>query len=82
MSRLDMMFAIYEDDNLLIADGLDGAILGVAEQRIVYSKSKCVKVMMKANKWTEPEAMEWLEYNTFNAQFGEKTPIWVDDFLL
>ena len=25
------------------------------------------------------DAIEYLEYNTFNAYVGEKTPIWVDD---
>jgi hypothetical protein len=27
------------------------------------------------------EALEWLEYNTFNAFVGEYTPIYVDDFV-
>jgi len=25
-------------------------------------------------------AIEYLQYNTFNAFVGDKTPIWVDDF--
>jgi len=28
----------------------------------------------------EEEAIEYLEYNTFSAHIGEKTPIWVDDY--
>ena len=28
---------------------------------------------------SEEDAMEYAEYNTFNAYVGEKTPLWVDD---
>jgi hypothetical protein len=28
----------------------------------------------------EEEAVEYLEFNTFGAYMGEKTPIWVEDF--
>jgi hypothetical protein len=30
---------------------------------------------------SELDAIDYLEYNTFNAYIGEKTPIWVEDFL-
>ena len=28
----------------------------------------------------EEEAIEYLEYNTFNAYIGDKTPIWAEQF--
>ena len=28
---------------------------------------------------SEEDAIEYAEYNTFNAYVGEKTPLWVDD---
>ena len=34
----------------------------------------------KTDGMDEEDALEFLEYNTFNTYFGEKTPIWVDDF--
>jgi hypothetical protein len=29
---------------------------------------------------SEEEAIDHLEYNTFNAYVGKKTPLWIDDF--
>lgn len=30
---------------------------------------------------SEDEAIDYAEYNTFNAYVGEQTPIWVDDLI-
>jgi hypothetical protein len=35
---------------------------------------------MKDDDIPEEEAVDFLEYNTFNAYVGDKTPIWVDTF--
>lgn len=69
----------HDYEELLFADGLDEAIIGIdpASFRIVYSRTKAIKIMMRHME--EEEAMEYLEYNTFNTWMGEKTPIWVDD---
>jgi hypothetical protein len=69
----------HDYEELLFADGLDEAIIGIdpASFRIVYSRTKAIKIMMR--QMEEEEAMEYLEYNTFNAWMGDKTPIWVDD---
>jgi hypothetical protein len=71
------------DEALLFADGLDDAIIGVDEwsSRVIYSKSLCIQCMMDEGM-DEQEAIEYLDFNTFSAYVGEKTPIWCDDIYL
>jgi hypothetical protein len=45
----------------------------------VYSRNECIKIMVKEGV-DEEEAIEYLEFNTFSAYVGEKTPIWVETF--
>ena len=73
------LYGDHDEEGLLFADGFDDAIIGICPSsfRVVYSRSKCIKILMK--DMTEEDAVEYAEYNTFNAYVGEKTPIWVDD---
>ena len=79
MQKKQYILEKWEDDVILFADGLDDAIIGYdsINQRVVYSISDCIEVMSK--DMSVDDAIEYLEYNTFNAYVGEKTPIWVDD---
>ena len=71
----------FPDEDILKADGFDNAVIGIdiSTMRLIYSKLKCVEVLMLDDDMDYEEAMEYLEYNTFNAYVGEKTPIWCDD---
>ena len=73
--------AYGSSDDVMFADGLDDAIIGFEPNlwRVVYSKTKCINTLVE-DGMDEEEAVEYLEYNTFSAYVGEKTPIWVDDF--
>ena len=66
-------------EDVIFANGLDEAIIGFEPNlwRVVYSRDKCVEIL--SQEMSEEDALEYLEYNTFNAYVGEKTPIWVDD---
>jgi len=68
-----------QEDEVLFADGIDDAIIGFEPNlwKVVYSKQKCIEVMSRDMSWEE--AIEFLDYNTFNSYVGEKTPLWVDD---
>lgn len=74
-----VLYGCHDEEGLLFADGFDDAIIGICPNslRIVYSRSKCIKILMK--DMTEEDAVEYAEYNTFNAYVGDRTPIWVDD---
>lgn len=69
------------DVDLLFADGLDDAIIGICPDsfRIVYSRSKVIDIFI-LDGMTDEEAVEYAEYNTFCAYVGAQTPIWVEDF--
>jgi hypothetical protein len=78
-----MIIERYSDtEDVLFADELDEAIIGFEPNlwKVVYSRDKCVDILSK--HMSVEEAIDYLEYNTFNAYVGEKTPLWVDDFKL
>ena len=66
--------------NYLKADGFDAAIIGVdtLAERIIYDKRKMVQILLE--EMSEDDAIEFLEYNTWNAYVGEHTPIYMDHF--
>ena len=68
-------------DDILFADGFDDCIIGFEPNlwKVVYSRNLCIN-LMKDMLEDEEEAIEYLEYNTFSAYVGSKTPIWVEDF--
>ena len=79
----DFILEQYADsEDVLFADGFDEAIIGFSSNdwRVVYSRELCIQILMKDDDMPEEEAIDFLEYNTFNAYIGEKTPIWVDTF--
>lgn len=69
------------NDEILKADGFDEAILGTDWRtgNIIYSIKKCIKILMKRDRMTFEEALEFLEFNTLCAYVGEGTPIFLDD---
>ena len=76
----DMILERYSHtEDVLFADGFDAAIVGFDPNnwKVVYSRNKCVDIL--SQEMDEEEAIEYLEYNTFAAMVGEKTPIWIDD---
>jgi len=74
------------DQSLLFADGFDDCIIGIVDDfgtiRVVYCVKKMISNLMSqslgVNAMTYEDAMEYLEYNTFNAWVGQKTPIYME----
>ena len=62
----------------IFADGLDEAIIGVDinSERIIYSVSKVLKILMDRDGMSYDDALEFFEYNIANAHVGDKMPIW------
>lgn len=79
MKIIDIIKERYSDDDILIADGFDDAIIGFDEQswRIIYSVRKCINILM--DDMTESEAIEYFAFNVSGSYVGEKTPIWSYD---
>ena len=78
---IDDIVENFPDEDILKADGLDGAVIGIdlTTMRLIYSKLKCIEVLMLEDDMGYLEALEYLDYNTFNSYVGELTPIWCDD---
>ena len=70
------LFRIYEEEELLKADGFDDAIIGIDEKtmRLIYSVSKCIEILSK--DMSRDDAVDYFYFNMEPAHFGEKTPIW------
>lgn len=72
------------DEELLIADGLDDAIIGVARRGggtyvVAYDEEKCLDIFMEDGMDHEM-AREHFEFNVVAAYVGEQTPIFLSRF--
>lgn len=58
------------------------AIIGIdaINERIIYSKQKMIEIL--SEEMTDEEAIEFLEYNTWNTYVGEHTPIYCDQMTM
>ena len=76
---LDQLIECYPDEEFLIADGFDEAIIGLdeSEMRIIYSVKKSISILGKNMDYDE--AVEYFNFNTLQAYVGNKTPIWCQD---
>jgi hypothetical protein len=64
-------------ENLLFADGLNDAIIGVSsDEKVVYSINKILEILMLDDMNYE-EALDYFCFNIEGAYMGEKTPIYV-----
>lgn len=70
------------DEELILADGLEEAFIGVARKFgkpfAVYSKAKTLEVMM-SHGMSEEEALEFFTFNVEGAFVGDQTPAFMED---
>tara|TARA_R100000742_G_C4266208_1_gene84303 strand:- start:38 stop:298 length:261 start_codon:yes stop_codon:yes gene_type:complete len=69
--------------DVLIADGFDDAIIGIAERYgmnpvVLYNKNKCLNIMQTRDGMSEEEATEFFYYNIVGAYMGEHTPCFAE----
>ena len=67
----------------ILWDGFDEALVGLEETtaKAVYDVGKMVKILIERDDMTEEEALDYLNYNVFNAYVGKMTPIHICTFL-
>ena len=68
---------------MLIADGYDEAVLGVAQRcsqpdLIAYDVEKIIEILMTRDEMTYEEAVEFFEFNIAGAWVGEETPCFIN----
>ena len=69
-----------EDNECLLADGYEGALIGISEGAnpvAVYDVDKCIEILVKEEKLSLEDAMDHFYYNTVGSYVGEKTPIYI-----
>lgn len=77
----DELMVILEEEECLLADGFELALIGVTEGSnpvAVYDINRMLYVLVHRDEMTAEEAREYLDYNVINAYVGEKTPIFID----
>jgi hypothetical protein len=70
------------NDEALLADDFDDAIIGVAERcgqptLVVYDIAKCINILVERDGLSRSDAQEFLEFNTLGAWVGEMTPLFM-----
>lgn len=74
----------YPYDEFLFLDGFDDAVIGVAQvdefYRVVYSQDKIINILIKRDEMSEEDAVDYYEFNIHHNYFGEKTPIFMENF--
>lgn len=74
---------VFDADNVLLADGLDDAFVGVGSAFggmpcAVYDKDKVIEILMTRDGMTHDEAWEFFDFNIAGAYVGEATPIFIN----
>ena len=69
----------YNEENFILLEGLNDAIIGVEERKMVliYSVKKCFDILSR--QMSEEEAIEHFYYNIFGCYVGKQTPIFCFD---
>lgn len=73
---------LYNDEELLFADGFDDCIIGVTSgfdsaYKIAYDMGKIIDKLV-ADGMTSEEAEEYFDYNILGAYVGDRTPLYVN----
>jgi hypothetical protein len=76
--KLHEILDYYPEEEILKADGFDDAVIGIDPEsmRLVYDRNKMFDILVNQGMSME-DAVEYLEFNTFCAYVGEKTPIYI-----
>lgn len=72
---------ISTDEPIIVADGLDEALIGVTNSspiRAVYSVQKILDILITRDGMSKLEAIEFFDFNIADAFVGECTPIYVN----
>jgi hypothetical protein len=66
----------------MLADGFDGAILGMcvqfgSEPVVAYDFNKCVEIIMERDGMEREEAIDFINFNVVGAYVGLSTPVFI-----
>jgi hypothetical protein len=80
MDLINEIIERYPDEDILIANGFDDAILGYdsSSGKVIYSIKKSIDILVSEGLNLE-DAYEHFEFNVRGSYVGDKTPIWCED---
>ena len=71
------------DPDILLADGFEDALIGYGTRFVhgvaVYSRSKCLDILVDRDGMDYGEAVEFFDFNVTGAYVGENTPVFLED---
>jgi len=72
-----------EADGALLAEGFADALIGYGYRfnypTAVYSRKRCIDILMDDGIMEYEEATEYFDFNIAGAYMGESTPVFLDD---
>ena len=79
MKNIDVLKETFIDEELLIIDGFDDAIVGIdyIDKRIIYDIDLMIEILYIKDNLNNYDAIQHLEFNILNSYVGEKTPIFI-----
>lgn len=72
-----------EPDEVLLADGFEGAFVGLCERFgfssavAAYDWDKCIEILVKRDGMDYDEAVEYFTFNVIGAWMGDMTPVFI-----
>ena len=80
MKKIEIIQEMYPDEELLVADGFDDAIVGYFDElkKVVYSSNACVDILMANHGMEYDEAIEFFAFNVQGSFVGDKTPLFIN----
>jgi|TARA_Y100000114_G_scaffold44764_1_gene40412 hypothetical protein len=81
MKNDDWLLQALEENECLLADGFDSALIGITSginPVAVYDINQMLTILVKREKMNVEDALEHLDFNVIGAYVGEKTPIYMD----
>lgn len=74
-------FKLGLEEETLLADGFDEAIVGSGERGgveiVIYDYGKSVEILVERDEMTEEDAYDHMGFNVVGSWVGDGTPMWV-----
>lgn len=66
----------YEGVEIFQNFSYDSALIGVShDNRAIYDYQKMIEWLVQHTGWSEEDAIDWINYNTLGAIYGDSKPI-------
>lgn len=78
---LEKILDNYYEENILLIDGYDDAVVGICPNslRLIYSIDFCLDILHQTGM-SEDDAIEHFQYNVMGSYVGNQTPIFLETF--